>query len=85
MKNYEKIYIDLVGIFNIQLKEFTRQYMQSGADPEELLSDEVEDFLVTKVNNGLDDLHNNTNAMQVAVATFMTMLINNIEVTEEKP
>lgn len=83
MKDYEKIYIDLTGIFNIQLKEFTRQYKLSGANPELLLSDEVEDFLITKVNNGLDDLHKNTNAMQVAVAVFMTMLINNIEAEPE--
>lgn len=82
MKNYEKIYIDLVGIFNIQLKEFTRQYMQVGSDPDSLLTDEVEDFLVSKINNGLDDLHKNEKAMQVAVAVFMTMLINNIEAAE---
>jgi hypothetical protein len=83
MKDYEKIYIDLVGIFNIQLKEFTRQYKLSGANPEDLLSDDVEDFLVNKVNAGLDDLHKNSNAIQVAVAVFMTMLINNIEAEDE--
>lgn len=86
MNEYERIYTDLRAIFTLQLKEFYRQYKLSHSDPSPLLTEEVEDFLVTKINNGLEDLHDNKNALDVAVSVFMTMLINNIEAEfSEKP
>lgn len=79
MNDHEKIYLDLKGIFNLQLKEFYRQWKVAGNVADPMLSDEVENFLVDKINNGIDNLHDNKKAIEVVVAVFMTMLINNIE------
>jgi hypothetical protein len=79
MNDHEKIYLDLKGIFNLQLKEFYRQWKLAGNSADPMLSDEVENFLVDKINGGIDNLHDNKKAIEVVVAVFMTMLINNIE------
>lgn len=80
MQEYEKIFKDLKGIFREQLKSFTLAFNKSGKDPDTLVNDEVDKFLIDTINANIEDIsQDNNKALQVMVSIFMLMLVNNIE------
>ena len=85
MKPYEKIFKDLKALYGLQLNEFVKQFDKSGGDPDDLLGDEVEDFLINTINKNIEDLRDNTKAMNALVAIFMMMFINKIEADFTEP